>query len=259
MSKVIVPLNAFNVQDVLEKGQESFFQIIHASEANGVEIRRELFPKVILPLSCIREELTKYPLFTVYSAPVELWKNDGSINLEDVQQIFQEADQIGASWLKVSLGHFCKEKSDVQLLKQILLKEGNIQLLVENDQTIYGGNIQNLKSFFEEISKNDVPVKMTFDIGNWFYSGESVQEAIESLKEYVIYLHLKHVENRHNRLITLPLPTNESAQWRKAVEQFPTNLNRALEFPIQPSSQLALFVKLVGKRHEKVGKKVCSS
>jgi sugar phosphate isomerase/epimerase len=245
MSKVIVPLNAFNRQEVLEKGQESYISKIHEAGACGVEIRRELFPENSLPLSGIREELKKYPLFTVYSAPIELWLNDGSMNLKNLNQIYQEAKEIGASWIKVSLGHFINEISDVRELKDFLIKEENIQLLVENDQTLHGGCIQNFKSFFESANKNNLPVKMTFDIGNWFYSGESVQDAIDSLKSNVVYLHLKHVEEQENNLITLPLPTKERADWRRMLEQFPNGLNRALEIPIQTMEQLKYFIKLV--------------
>lgn len=253
MNKIIVPLNAFNKEEVLEKGQESFVSSIYKAGAYGIEIRRELFPKTELPLLSIKEELKRNPLFTVYSAPVELWLHDGSLNLKNLQQIFQEAKLIEASWIKVSLGHFNDEISDTLLLKQFLMQEKNIQLLVENDQTIYGGCIQSIKSFFESVCKNNVPVKMTFDIGNWLYSEQSVQEAIDALKENVTYLHLKHVVQKDKHLITLPLPADENAHWRMIVNQFPREISKALEFPLQSNEPLKSFIKLVETQLEKVG------
>ncbi|GAA3325523.1 hypothetical protein GCM10020331_057780 [Ectobacillus funiculus] len=42
-----------------------------------------------------------------------------------------------------------------------------------------------------------VPVKkMTFDVGNWAYTGEDVYEALEQLRPYTVYVHLKHVEKK---------------------------------------------------------------
>jgi hypothetical protein len=95
------------------------------------------------------------------------------------------------------------------------------------------GAYKTLNAFFESANKNNLPVKMTFDIGNWYYFEESAQDAIDSLKSNVVYLNLKHVEEQENNLITLPLPTNERADWRGMLEQFPNGLNRALEIPIQ--------------------------
>jgi len=254
MCKVIVPLNAFNRNEVLEKDQASFISKIKTAGAYGVEIRRELFPEGSPNLSSIKEELEKFPLFTVYSTPVEIWLEDGSINLENLQKIFHEAKEMGASWIKVSLGHFNNNISDGRLLKEFLEKESAIQLLVENDQTKYGGSIRSFQSFFESVIKNDIPIKMTFDIGNWYYSGESVHEAIAPLKSHVMYLHLKHVENQDGHLITLPLPADESAEWRKMVGQFPQGLNRALEIPIHTMEELSYYINLVESEREFAGK-----
>ncbi|UOK56703.1 hypothetical protein MGI18_18020 [Bacillus sp. OVS6] len=138
MNHVIIPLNAFDRKEVLENGQLSFISIIQASGAYGVEIRRELFSEQDLPLKQLREKIAG-SLFTVYSAPVELWKMDGSLNDEKIQVIKEEAILLGARWVKVSLGHYIKGVSDLEKLNQLLDHFDSLELLIENDQTLHGG------------------------------------------------------------------------------------------------------------------------
>src|ERR671939_240065 len=113
MQNVIVPLNAFGRDEVLENGQLSYIEPIAQAGAYGVEIRRELLPgnENIKQLIQIQKEIARFGLFTVYSAPIELWKEDHQLNKEMLATVFEEGLNLGASWLKVSLGHFQKDQS----------------------------------------------------------------------------------------------------------------------------------------------------
>ncbi|MGM7719912.1 sugar phosphate isomerase/epimerase family protein [Metabacillus sp. Hm71] len=244
MNNVIVPLNAFNRNEVLEKGQAAFVKDIALSGAFGIEIRRELFLEGDIALELVKREIENEQLFTVFSAPIEVWGVDHTLNNLLLQRTIEEAKLLGAQWLKVSLGHYHQEHSNVSELKDLLKKE-SIQLFVENDQTKHGGNVECLRVFFENASNYEVPVKMTFDSGNWYYTEQSIQKALEQLSPYVGYLHLKHVENRGGSLVTLPLMDTSDAEWRKIVRLFPHHLPKALEFPIDPVSKMKDFIKLV--------------
>ena len=233
MSKVIIPLNAFPSEVVLSNGQASFVDNIAQSGADGIEIRRELFPVGNFPLEEIRSEIDKYNLFTVYSAPIELWNEDGTLNKSALHQTFEEAKVLGASWLKVSLGHYQEKFSNCNELNRFLETYDSVKLTVENDQTMYGGNVGKLAAFFKCMNQQNSPVKMTFDIGNWYYTGQDVQNALLMLANYVCYIHLKQVEKNADGLITLPLSTKKDAEWRKILCSFPANLVRALEFPME--------------------------
>lgn len=245
MKNVIVPLNAFDRFAVLENGQASYIELISQSGAFGVEIRREWLPVQDPQLEKIRHEIEKYGLFTVYSAPIELWKEDFHLNEEELTTIFQEGLVLGAKWIKVSLGHYQKIQSNVLELKSFLNQSRGIQLLVENDQTLYGGNVSHLKSFFESAVDQDVPVKMTFDAGNWYYSGQDVEDALSKLAPYVIYLHLKQVEKHHDGLVTVPLQMEGNNSWKKALRSFPTEILKALEFPIEPKEKTEEYIRLM--------------
>ncbi|TDL82742.1 sugar phosphate isomerase/epimerase family protein [Peribacillus frigoritolerans] len=259
MNHVIIPLNAFDRKEVLENGQFSFISMIKESGAYGAEIRRELFTEQELPLKQLRDEIAS-SLFIVYSAPVELWKTDGFLNEEEILKIREEALLLGARWVKVSLGHYIKGVSDLEKLNQLLNQFDSMELLIENDQTLHGGNAEILRSFYESASIRGVPVKMTFDTGNWLYTNENPIAAFGMLKEFVAYLHLKNVVPSGNGFITTELTNSEKADWRKIAEQLPENLPIALEFPIHPVSRLKEFIGMVhSAKTIRKGEAVCKS
>ncbi|MGM0876308.1 MAG: sugar phosphate isomerase/epimerase family protein [Bacillota bacterium] len=264
MKNVIVPLNAFNRNEVLEKGQEAFIERVALSGAYGIEIRRELFPEEDMPLEEIKMEIEKFKLFIVFSASVELWTIKGQLDKDSLQRTFEEARNLGAAWVKVSLGHYYPESSSCtelkDFLKQLNYENGNIQLLVENDQTLHGGSVERLKCFLKNASLSEVPVKMTFDIGNWHYTEQNVQYALEQLATYVSYLHLKHVEKREDVLVTLPLPYDKDAEWRQIVNRFPAHVTKAIEFPIDPISKAKKYIEMVQEAViEESGVTICNN
>jgi sugar phosphate isomerase/epimerase len=242
MQNVVVPLNAFDRFKVLEEGQEAFIESIAQSGAFGVEIRRELLSSHYQELGKIRTAISKYGLFTIYSAPIELWDQNHDVNQTDLNIVMQEAVELGAKWVKVSLGHYKEAASNVRELSPILKRYQNIQLLVENDQTFYGGNISHLSSFFESAAEHQIPIKMTFDSGNWQYSGQDFETALQQLGPYVMYLHLKQVDEGLN---TIPIQKDGNHSWKKAIRTFPSDMLKALEFPIEPIEKAKEYIHLI--------------
>ncbi|MFC4802244.1 sugar phosphate isomerase/epimerase family protein [Neobacillus sp. GCM10023253] len=264
MQNVIVPLNAFDRSKVLERGQAAFVGLIAEAGAYGIEIRRELMPEPdssfditenrqkLAPIQCsqfsrIKQEIDRHGLFTVYSAPIELWKADYQLNEEELTTVFQEGRMLGAKWLKVSLGHFSEEHSDFSGLRDFLKRHQEIQLLVENDQTLHGGYVHHLFSFFENADRWVIPVKMTFDAGNWYYTNQDVEEALQELSPYVVYLHLKQVETQNGELVTIPLQKEGTHTWKMVLNHFPQDIVKALEFSIEPKERIREFMELVGE------------
>jgi sugar phosphate isomerase/epimerase len=242
MKNVIVPLNAFDSSEVTTNGHSSIVKLIAEAGAYGIEIRRELLAAGDHQLEQIKSEIDRFGLFTVYSAPMECWKEDCQLNKEQLKLIFQEAVVLGANWVKVSLGHFHQDKSNIAELGEFLKKQKDIQLLVENDQTPYGGNVQHLQLFFESVVQQGLPVKMTFDAGNWYYTGQDVETALKKLAPFVCYLHLKQVTEA---LETIPLQQVGEHSWKKVMSSFPADIVKALEFPIVPKEKTRDYIQMI--------------
>ncbi|ALC82989.1 MULTISPECIES: sugar phosphate isomerase/epimerase family protein [Bacillus] len=246
MNHVIVPLNVFPKNQVIEKGQESFLPLIAQSGAYGAEIRRELFQEAQgLPLKNIKIELQRHSLYIVYSAPIELWKEGGKLNNSQLEMVIDEAYRLGAKILKLSLGHYQKSTSDIRLLKEVLrnsrITENNLKLLIENDQTHHGGNIDRLREFFETVYEHKVPIEMTFDTGNWDYVNECGDQAVRQLSKYVAYIHLKQVESIDGERVTIPISLEK---WREIESYFPRKMLKAIEFPIQSLDQIKKYIEM---------------
>lgn len=249
MRKIIIPLNAFNSEDVMKQGQGAFIPWIANAGADGVEVRRELLSNHDFPLVQLQQLLKSYHLHTIFSAPVELWGEDGILNEEQLDSLVAEVIELDASVLKLPLGYFQPGYSDVRNIIKLLDKfPRHMKLLIENDQTSHGGTIHNLWGFFESVSNHDIPVKMTFDVGNWKYTGEDVYEAVERLGKYVEYIHLKHVEKQNGDLITLSLPMGkQEEEWEVILQSFPNHLPIALEFPLGSSEAANMYIQYLNE------------
>lgn len=248
MSKLVIPLNSYSQTEIALEDYELFFKVIRESGAYGVELRRELLSPQTATLEWIRDHL-KDDLFTVYSAPFSLWLNNGGFNEEGLDLIFKEARTIQAKWVKLSLGNYNNEVSDLVQVKRFIDQQNQldhpIHLLVENDQTMEGGRIQRFVHFFEKAQAMALPIKMTFDIGNWIYTEQNPFEAWEALSSYVSYLHLKQVIQRDNGLETVPLSLDAQQTWLPFVQSLTRESVMALEFPISPLHKTKAYVELV--------------
>lgn len=85
---------------------------------------------------------------------------------------------------------------------------------------------------------------MTFDAGNWYYCGQSIEDALRKLTPYVMYLHLKQVEEGP---VTVPLEKEGNQSWKKAMWHFPAGMMKALEFPIEPKEKTKDYIHLMNE------------
>jgi sugar phosphate isomerase/epimerase len=228
-SEVFVVTSAFGADLVRQSGQQACIDLIAHAGAQGVEIRRELFDGTSLPLAALGEQLRQYALQVVYSVPEALWQADGTLALDSLQLALQQAATLGAKWLKFSLGHF-SAASDLGALAQALQGQA-VRLLVENDQTIQGGSIERLQQFFAGSQARAIPVGMTFDIGNWYWSGADPFQAAGLLGRYVEYIHCKGAQQDSAGWHTT-VPEAGICDWKNLLLQLPADAPRAIEFAL---------------------------
>lgn len=187
------------------------------SGADGVEIRRELFtPDELSRLAELAADIERRGLLVCYSAPEALFAADGSLNPR-LSDFLQEAQTLNALWLKLSLGHF-SHHDDLEALREIL-QESGMALVVENDQTDCG-QLAPMQRFKAACRVNQLPITLTFDMGNWLWVGDSPEEAARHLAPAVSYIHVKAAEPHHSQFRAVP-PDEASARWLALLNNLP--------------------------------------
>lgn len=236
---VAISLGAFGADFVRERGQASFIPLLVDAGVTRIELREELFVGDLArqDFPALSKAIHAQGLECLYSAPLELWLAGQQSPNPQLQPTLQRAVACGAKWLKVSLG-FLTEDSDLAALGDVLAQY-NVHLLVENDQTPQGGQIEPLSRFFSRIEALQLPVGMTFDIGNWLWQDQSPSTAAQQLGRYVEYVHCKAVSrNAAGKLVALPPQQTDLDLWAQLLKHMPAGLPRAVEYPLQGADLL---------------------
>lgn len=227
--KIIVVTAAYGNDHVKALGgQSAVLPFIAGSGADGVEIRRELFtPDELSRLAELAADIERRGLLVCYSAPEALFAADGSLNPR-LSDFLLEAQTLNALWLKLSLGHF-SHHDDLEALREIL-QESGMALVVENDQTDCG-QLAPMQRFKAACRVNQLPITLTFDMGNWLWVGDSPEEAARHLAPAVSYIHVKAAEPHHSQFRAVP-PDEASARWLALLNNLPADAPRGIEFPL---------------------------
>jgi sugar phosphate isomerase/epimerase len=72
---------------------------------------------------------------------------------------------------------------------------------------------------------------MTFDIGNWHWTGECPLQAASALAPRVRYVHCKGVQRQPTRWVAVPI-VESAAPWRGVLGALPRCMPWAIEYPI---------------------------
>jgi len=227
---VSISLSSYGADLVRQQGQLSFVALLAAAGARRIEWREELL--TIEQPAQLARAAAEQGLECVFSSPLELWVAGRAQPNAELAATLDRAQAFGARWLKVSLGYFT-DTNDLHSL-HALLNRHPVKLLVENDQTLHGGRIEPLQRFFSEVERLGLPVKMTFDIGNWHWQDQSALTAARLLGRHVDYLHCKAVARRADgKLVALPPGAPTCICGNKLLGHMTQGITRAVEFPLQ--------------------------
>jgi len=239
---VSISLSSYGADLVRQRGQGSFVDILYAAGAHCIEWREELL--TIEDPAQLADAAQAKGLESVYSSPMELWLAGQSKPNPQLTTALQRAQAFGAKWLKVSLGYFT-DTSDLQTLARILGKSA-VQLLVENDQTLHGGRIEPFQRFFAAVEQHNLPIIMTFDIGNWHWQDQSASSAARLLGRHVGYVHCKAVSRRADgKLVAMPPAASDLQSWEQLLRHMAQGVMRAAEYPLQGDDLVQLTTEHV--------------
>ncbi|SFB36833.1 MULTISPECIES: sugar phosphate isomerase/epimerase [unclassified Pseudomonas] len=227
---VSISLSSYGAELVRQQGQLSFVEVLAAAGAQCIEWREELLTDE-QPTE-LAQAAAQQDLKSVFSSPLELWVAGRAQANAELAATLDRAQAFGSRWLKVSLGYFT-DTNDLESL-HALLNRHPVRLLVENDQTLHGGRIEPLQRFFTEVERLGLPVKMTFDIGNWQWQDQSALTAARLLGRHVDYLHCKAVARRPDgKLVAVPPGATDLHLWEQLLKHMTQGITRAVEFPLQ--------------------------
>ncbi|WP_434707204.1 TIM barrel protein [Pseudomonas sp. R1-1] len=239
---VSISLSSYGAELVRQRGQDSFIDVLAAAGANRIEWREELLTRE--DPAQLAAATQAQGLQSIYSSPTELWLAGQAQPNPELITALRQAEAFGSKWLKVSLGYFT-DTNDLQALAE-RLRQTSVQLLVENDQTLYGGRIEPFQRFFAAVEQHNLPIKMTFDIGNWQWQDQSAASAARLLGRHVGYVHCKAVARRTDgKLVAVPPAVSDLHLWEQLLRHMAQGVMRAAEYPLQGDDLLQLTTEHV--------------
>ena len=230
MSEVLVSLSSFGAAEVRRHGQAWFAALSLEAGADAVEVRGELLNDARSELPALRG------MAAVYSSPEGL-RAGGRFDAGALERGLEAAGLLGAARLKMSIGDW-RPGLDVTPLARGL-QDAPVELLIENDQTEHAGTLPPLAAFFAAMRAASRPLTMTFDMGNWHWTGEDPLQAAAQLRAEVGYVHCKGVQRQLHQWVAVPLESS-AMPWRTLLRALPADCPRAIEYPLQGDDLLAL-------------------
>ncbi|MDW5378498.1 sugar phosphate isomerase/epimerase [Halomonas sp. HP20-15] len=235
----LIATSAYGHAAVAAHGQEGILPWLAAAGATGVEIRRELLPAGFDAFAALGEACARQRLSVVYSAADELWQDDAPA--ATLGQRLAEAAALDARAIKFSLGNYRRGPAQAWTALRETLAAAPVALtMVENDQTPQGGTLEPLAICLHDAEQADCPLYMTFDIGNWAWTGGDAVNAAHRLGRYVRYVHCKGVVWRDGKPHAAVPSAEELHDWHALFAAFPPCVPRAIEFPLQGEDLVAV-------------------
>ncbi|HFZ8994710.1 TPA: sugar phosphate isomerase/epimerase family protein [Citrobacter freundii] len=240
--KIMVVATAYGDDQIRAAGgQTGLLPVIAGAGADGVEIRRERLSEAELQnLPSLAATIDLFDLLACYSAPEPLFIESGDLNPR-LPALLQEAVTLRALWLKVSLGHF-RHSERLGMLRDWLESSG-MALVVENDQTSCG-QLNPVRRFSAACQVMKLPIRLTFDTGNWLWVGESPEAAARHLAPAVGYIHVK-AAIPHKQSFRAAAPDNADPRWLALLDLLPADAPRGIEFPLEGKDLTAVTRRYV--------------
>ena len=236
---ILISLTAFGAAEVRRHGHLWFTRLCHEAGADGVEVRSELLVDAASELPAIALAVRETVMRVVYSSADPLWTADGTLDMAALQHALDAAQTLGAPRLKMAIGGFGASSRASLLALQDCLQAARIELVIENDQTPAAGTLPALQDFFEVAKDQGIFLGMTFDMGNWHWTGECPLLAAAALAPQVRYVHCKGVQRQPQRWVAVPL-ADSGAPWRAVLRALPADVPWAIEYPLTGDDLLAV-------------------
>ncbi|RDU95202.1 TIM barrel protein [Trinickia dinghuensis] len=233
--EIVIVASAFGAQSVRRLGHAAWLDTVADAGAAGFEVRRELFSHEA-EASCealhtLGAAVAARGMWAVYSTPAGLYRDDGTLDAPALAGAYAEADALGARWVKLQLGTFA-EQADAATIVRVGAGR-RARLVVENGQHEQDGKIARFVALFAALEREGASgaLGMTFDTGNWHWSGQAPLDAAAALAPHVEYVHCKSSEGLGARRFPVA-PAPDDSLFRSVLDILPRTAPRGIEFPL---------------------------
>lgn len=257
MAEVAIVASAFGAGSIWRDGHAAWFDATKTAGACAFEVRRELMHDADAQPEALRAlgtALAGSGLWPVWSTPDTLYADDGALNEAELRLAVESGRALGARFVKLQLGGFAGEAHVARLaalLEALGVKGAGAansnsnananandantnapRIVVENGQLEMGGKLAQFTALFRALraAGEDKLIGMTFDIGNWQWTGEAPLMAAVALAPNVEYIHCKAVAGEGARRFACA-PAADDPLCRAALARLPSDVPRGIEFP----------------------------
>lgn len=245
--EVVIVASAFGAEAARRDGHAVCAEKAALAGADGFEVRRELIADdagtQLDALARLGERIRGAGLWSVHSTPATLFRGDGSLDADALTLAIDEAHALGARIVKLQLGG--KEGSvatDAATIDCIThaIAGSRARVVVENGQSVEGGLPGAFEMLFAALPAESA-LGMTFDTGNWHWTGADPLDAAQRLAPHVAYVHCKTTQGEGARRFAVA-PAHDDARFAAILERLPPTVPRAIEYPLQSEADAAVQV-----------------
>jgi sugar phosphate isomerase/epimerase len=188
-------ISVMQFEDALKAGTQTVFDVIDMAQrlgADGVELRRETWPRLDEELVEARHRIEEAGLLVTYATHATLF-NDEAGPLQTLREDIDTAEMLGSPQLRIFSGHIPAADDDAswQVARESVdyAADRGIIIALENYARMPGGKLAEIKSILDRIHS---PALMTnIDIGNYWLHNQDIPTAIRTVGERAISAHIK--------------------------------------------------------------------
>jgi sugar phosphate isomerase/epimerase len=188
-------ISVMQYEDALKAGARTVFDVIDVAQrlgADGVELRRETWPRLDEELESARNRIEEAGLLVTYATHATLF-NQAADALQTLREDIDTAERLGSPQLRIFSGHIPAADEDArwQVARETVdyAADRGVIIALENYARTPGGKLFEIQSILDRL---DSPALMTnIDIGNYWLHNEEIPAAIRTLGERAVSAHIK--------------------------------------------------------------------
>lgn len=162
---------------------------------DGIEVRGEMFsenPETRREEFQAYREIADEEDWDLYISYPELFFDINGVRPE-IEDFLKESNTFGCKSAKFYAGNVEGILNTNIEAFQEMLSQYNVQLTIENAQTVENGTLENMLLSLDNVRTQNLPFGFTFDLGNWIVMDENPKSAYDATKDFITVFHLKNM------------------------------------------------------------------